>query len=223
MTCNSCKSPCVKNGFQINGKQRYYCKNCKKHQQKAYQYKAYLPEINFLIYKLVINSSGICDISRVLCISKNTVKFRLLKLASLIKKPIIYEAFQSYEIDELHTKINGKRKCVVYAINRKTKQVIDFSVGSRSNDTISKVTDTVLLLNPKRIYTDGWSSYKSLVPKAIHRVIKSQTNTIERFNLNLRTHLKRLSRKTLCYTKSKVVLDAILRLYFWGTQLNFKT
>ena len=222
MTCNSCKIRCVKNGFQINGKQRYYCKNCKRHQQKDYHYKAYLPKTNLLIYKLVINSSGITDISRVLCISKNTVKYRLLKLSNLIKRPIIYEAFQSYEIDELHTKINGKRKCVVYAINRKTKQVIDFSVGSRSNDNISKVTNSVLLLNPKRMYTDGWRSYKSLVPQAIHSVVKSQTNTIERFNLNLRTHLKRLSRKTLCYTKSKAVLEAILRLYFWGNQLNFK-
>ncbi|WP_040278290.1 IS1 family transposase [Psychroserpens damuponensis] len=222
MKCNCCKSLCIKNGFQSNGKQRYYCKSCNKHQQENYRYKAYLPKTNLLIYKLVINSSGMSDIARVLEISKNTVKSRLLKLSLVIRKPIIYESLQVYEIDEMFTRINGKRKWVVYAINRKTRQIIDFAVGSRSNETILEVVNTVLLLNPKKIYTDRFSSYKSLIPKSIHRMVRFQTNLIERFNLNLRNHLKRLSRKTLCYTKNREILEATLKLYFWGNQLKFK-
>tara|TARA_R110000751_G_scaffold714_1_gene2446 strand:+ start:556 stop:789 length:234 start_codon:yes stop_codon:yes gene_type:complete len=46
-------------------------------------------------------------------------------------------------MDEMYTRINGKRRWITYAINRKTKQVIDFVVGRRSNDTISKVVNTV--------------------------------------------------------------------------------
>lgn len=122
-------------------------------------------------------------------------------------------------MDEMYTRINGKRRWITYAINRKTKQVIDFVVGRRSNDTISKVVNTVLLLNPKKIYTDRFLSYRSLIPKSIHKVTRYQTNRIERFNLNLRTHLKRLSRKTLCYSKSREVLEAILKIYFWGCEL----
>ncbi|QYJ68263.1 hypothetical protein K1I41_12170 [Flavobacterium litorale] len=30
MKCTSCKISAVKNGKQPSGKQRYYCKNCKK-------------------------------------------------------------------------------------------------------------------------------------------------------------------------------------------------
>ncbi len=34
------KNKCVKNGFQNNGKQRYYCKSCKISHQKSYSYKS---------------------------------------------------------------------------------------------------------------------------------------------------------------------------------------
>ncbi|MCA4783332.1 transposase, partial [Empedobacter stercoris] len=42
------------------------------------------------------------------------------------------------------------------------------------------------------------------------------TNHIERNHLSLRTHLKRLNRKTICYTKNMDILSAILTIYFWG-------
>lgn len=69
----------MKNGFQISGKQRCYCKICKLSQQKSYTYNAYKQNIDGLIYKLLVNSCGIRDISRVLNISKNTVNSRILK------------------------------------------------------------------------------------------------------------------------------------------------
>jgi transposase-like protein len=43
--------------------------------------------------------------------------------------------------------------------------------------------------------------------------IKYCTNKIERHNLTLRTHLKRLVRKTLCFTKSDEMLENCVRLY----------
>jgi hypothetical protein len=42
------------------------------------------------------------------------------------------------------------------------------------------------------------------------------TNHIERKNLSLRTHLKRLNRRTICFSKSLVILSACLRIYFWS-------
>jgi IS1 family transposase len=35
-------------------------------------------------------------------------------------------------------------------------------------------------------------------------------------NLLVRTHLKRLNRKTICFSRSLTVLMAVLRIYFWG-------
>lgn len=220
MNCKTCFSTCIKNGFQTNGKQRYYCKNCKLNQQKVYRYCAYFPNTTLLIHKLLINSCGITDISRVLSISRNTVTKRILAIANKVKKPVLFEVHQTYEMDELSVKVNGKWFFAAFAINRKTKQVIDFVVGGRTNVNLSKVINRVLLLNPKRIYTDGLPQYKTLIPKEVHKTERYQTNRIERYNLNLRTHLKRLNRKTICYSKSITMLSAILRIYFWGYNLE---
>ena len=203
-------------GSRPMASKRYYCKPCKLNQQNVYVYKAYNKEINGSIYKLLVNSCGITDIARVLYISRNTVTRRILNMARNIKKPQINESYQTYEMDELCAKVNGKRCWVTYAINRNTKQVMNFVVGNRSNSNLEKVVGAVLQLNPKRIYTDKLTSYYGLIPKHFHGNARFQTNRIERFNLNLRTHLKRLGRRTICYSKIELMLEAVLRLYFWG-------
>lgn len=81
---------------------------------------------------------------------------------------------------------------------------------------MSVVTETLHLAEAKRIYTDKLRNYKSLINKSIHRTTLHGTNHIERHNLTLRTHLKRLSHKTICFSRSMAVLAAILKIYFWG-------
>lgn len=61
----------------------------------------------------------------------------------------------------------------------------------------------MLSFDSKKIYTDGLRTYRSLIPSKIHKVITRCTNKIERMNLSLRTHLKHLSRKTICYLNHK--------------------
>nr|WP_317192641.1 IS1 family transposase [Flavobacterium geliluteum] len=38
---------------------------------------------------------------------------------------------------------------------------------------------------------------------------------MDRKNLTLRTHLKRLNRRTICFSKSLVIFMAVLKIYFW--------
>ena len=215
MNCKKCNSTCIKNGFQLNGVQRFLCTSCKLGQQQSYRYNAYKPKIDQLIVNLLVNSSGIRDISRILIISKNTVISKILAIAKTITKPYTFETNQIYEVDELCTTVAGKKCWISYGINRKTKQVINFFVGSRKAVNLNKIIKSVLLLNPKRVYIDQLPWYKNLIPAVIHRTQKYQTNTIERHNLNLRTHLKRLSRKTICYSKNIKLLIACVKIYFW--------
>ena len=123
-----------------------------------------------------------------------------------------------YEVDEMQTYIGRKaNKCwIIYAIDRKTKEVIDFCIGSRAQKNIGQIIKPLLAYDPKRIYTDGLNAYPGLIPKELHRIGKYFTNRIERMNLTLRTHLKRLGRKTICYSKSEVMLESCLRIYFWA-------
>jgi IS1 family transposase len=132
--------------------------------------------------------------------------------------PVHTETKQVYELDEVYTYIGKKTNpCyIIYAINRTTKQVIDYICGSRNKANIDKIVQTLLSLSPKRIYTDKLNIFSTLIPGHLHQTFQYRTNCIERKNLTLRTHLKRLNRKTICYSKSKEMLDACFRLYAWG-------
>lgn len=224
MKCKTCKTLAVKNGRQPNGKQRYRCKRCKVSFQSTYNYKAYRKDIDKNIYSLLIESVGVRAIGRLLKISKTTVISRIKSMASKIIKPILGEKHQYYELDEMRVVVGYKENqaWLTYAINRDNKKIIDFVVGRRTKRNISKITKSVLQLTPKMIFTDGLSTYKSLIPKEKHNTRKKNTTIIERHNLTLRIALKRLSRKTINYSKNFEMLNAIMKVYFWGDSLVFK-
>lgn len=218
MNCKKCNaSNCIKKGKRSE-KQRYYCKMCCISFQDSYSYKAYQNSTNNLIVKLLKESCGVLSISRIIGISKNTVLSRIISVGKQIKSPNFTKFGCKYEVDEMFIKIaNGKsQNWLTYAIEQKTKTVIGFCVGSKSIINIKPILDRVLLLNPKRVYTDRLPLYRSIIPKNVHKVFQYCTNKIERNNLTLRTHIKRLSRKTICFSKNEKYLEAHLKIYFWG-------
>ncbi len=125
---------------------------------------------------------------------------------------------KEYEMDELSTYVRDKENqvWVAYAIRKDTKEVVDFNIGRRTNNTLRPVTNTLILSNATKVYTDKLRQYGTLIPSKIHRTRRRGTNHVERKNLTLRTHLKRLSRRTICFSKSAIFLSACLKIYFWG-------
>ena len=75
---------------------------------------------------------------------------------------------------------------IISALDRINKNVISFVVGSKTKKTLNQVIQTVVLSNPKKIYTDELIHYKFLIDKTIHKVTRFGTNRIERKNLSLR-------------------------------------
>lgn len=124
---------------------------------------------------------------------------------------------KSFEIDELRTYIGTKQNqyWVAYVLCSETKEVIDFIVGKRSKRTLRMVVNTALFSGTQTIKTDKLNIYQALIPARRHVSNAYNINHIERHNLNLRTHLKRLSRRTICYSKSLIMLAACLKIYFW--------
>ena len=215
LNCLFCLGPTIKFG-KIRNQQRYRCKNCNKTQISNYSKKAYKPHTNSYIIDHVKEGCGIRSIARLLNISPNTVIRRIKNIAANIKKPIVV-LNKTYEVDELKTYIKKKsRDCwVIYALDKHSGEVVDLKVGKRTKTNLQRVTDTLLLSKCKRIYTDGLSIYSQIIPAKIHKVKRYGTNRIERKNLNLRTHLKRLNRRTICFSKSIIMLEACLKIYFW--------
>ena len=215
MVCKFCGGDCVKNGYQLNGKQRFKCKCCKRKQQHEYLYHACESEINHKIKKYIKTSSGIRDIASLCRISTTTLMKRILEISYKITPPNI-TANMVYEVDEMKTYVGRKQDHIwlVYALSREDKSVACFSVGPRTNATLNKVVGK--LSNAKRIYTDKLRQYKTLIPSSIHKTTNRGTNHIERHNLTIRTHIKRLTRRTICFSRKIAMLYAILKIYFWG-------
>lgn len=216
--CSACSGDnVIKNGISINDKQRYLCKNCGKRFITHYSYKAYRMNITNKITGLTKEGLGIRSTARYLKISTTTLLKRILFIASKIKLPQIV-MHQYYEVDEIKSFIRRKKQeiYIVYALDRATKEVVCFNIGSRTKKTLKVVTDSLILSDAKHIYTDGFPSYRYLISRSVHRKWQYYTNHIERMNLNLRIHLKRLNRRTICFSRSKAMLEACLKIYFWG-------
>lgn len=216
--CTHASGMSVRSGKSKCGAQRYRCKGCGKSFQKAYQYKACLAVTSGLIVTLTKEGCGIRSIARLLQISAVTVIRRIRVISKTISRRFPILKGKEYELDEMRTFIRSKTQLywIVYAMRKDTKEVVDFRVGKRTSRTLRNVVNTLLLSEAKRIFTDGYRLYRNLIPSSVHSRQNHSTNHIERKNLSLRTHLKRLGRRTICFSKCPSMLDACLRIYFWG-------
>lgn len=216
MECKFCSSKCIKKG-KVKGTQKYKCKSCLKYQQSFYRYESYKITDQQIIM-LTKEGCGIRSTSRILSISPTTVIDRIQRIANNLKRPYPILFGKEYEVDELFTFIGNKDKriCIAYSYEPKTKQVLDIVVGRRNKRNLNKVISTLVLSEAKKITTDKLDIYRSIIPKEIHSTKFRGINRIERSNLNLRTHLKRLNRRSICYSKSLVVLTAVVKIYFWA-------
>lgn len=197
--------------------QRYQCRACQKTFIKTYHNLAYHPHTNQHISSLIKESCGIRSISRLLQISTTTLLKRILSIAANTAKPIISKGGH-YEVDEMRSYIKKKSRMIwiVYAMERITKTVVSFNIGARTNKTLNVVLKTLQFAEAKTIYTDKLPAYKYLIADKIHSTQYRGTNYIERKNLSIRTGLKRLSRRTICFSKSVALLYACLVIYFWS-------
>lgn len=218
MLCKHCKSSCIRKGIR-NNIQKYRCKTCGKCCQERYIYNSYNERTDEDIILFVKEGIGIRSIGRIKKISPKTVISRILKIGNRAKCSFPYVQGNSYKVDEMFTYVGDKKYgkvCIAYALERKTGYVIEIMVGNRTKLNLSKIINTVLLRNPRQIRTDKLDIYRMLIPKNIHVTKCRDINLIERKNLTLRTHLKRLNRKTICYSKSLAVLTAVMKIYFWS-------
>ncbi len=218
LTCRFCNGIVIKHGKSQAGKMRYRCKDCTKTMLHDYTYKACKGEINLQIIVLTKEGCGIRSTARILNVSPKTILWRIIKIARNIERPYPILKGKSYEVDELFTYLKHKdnRICIAYSLEKESKNIINFAVGRRNKTNLRKVTETLVLSESSKITTDKLNIYKELIPTAIHSTKFRGINRIERNNLTLRTHLKRLSRRTICYSKSLAVLTAVVKIYFWG-------
>jgi len=217
MYCTSCNEACVKRGLR-NNIQQYYCKMCCKYQRAQYLRNRITAATKTNLIALHKEGLGIRSIARYFKMSASSVVRFIMKVAGKLGKPLANEPHRRYEVDELCTYIGNKvnRIWIAYAYCRESGSVVDFVIGTRSKMSLQPLIDVLLHSAPKTIFTDKHQTYTTLIPKSIHSTERRSTNHIERMNLTLRTHLKRLNRRTICFSKSVAMLQACLMIYFFG-------
>jgi len=74
-----------------------------------------------------------------------------------------------------------------------------------------------------RYYTDGWGAYERHLEPEQHQVGKKNTQKIESKPIRLRTRIKRLVRRTICFSKTKGMHDLVIGLFmaFRDNRRNF--
>ena len=87
-------------------------------------------------------------------------------------------------------------------------------LGRRKDEVFEELQSSLSHLPIKHWYTDNWATYSRAIPVwQGHSSHKMYMQKFERQNLNFRTHIKRLGRKTICFSKSEEVHDKVIGAY----------
>ena len=231
--CPSCNQTDVqKNGLGRKGNQRYLCDN--EHCQKKsfmleYHYNACDLRVKEKIIRMAINSAGIRDTERVLGVSKTTVIKTLKSKESLLQQvnPNIQTmdvnansniqlklACDVAELDEQWSYVKGKsnQRWLWLAIDHDSGVVLAYVFGRRKDEVFKQLKALLEPFGISRFYTDDWGAYERNIEPEKHEVGKRNTQKIERKNLNSRTWVKRLARRTICFSKLEKVHDIVIGL-----------
>ena len=85
-----------------------------------------------------------------------------------------------------------------------------YTFGPRTDDTCRELLALLTPFNIGMITSDEWGSYAREVPKDKHLTGKIFTQRIERNNLTLRTRIKRLARRTICFSRSVELHEKVI-------------
>ena len=99
-----------------------------------------------------------------------------------------------------------------YAVDHATNKVLAYVFGRRKDCVFKQLTALLQPFEIKRFYTDGWGAYERHLDEDKHEIGKKNTQKIERKNLNFRTWIKRLARKTICFSKLENMHDIVIGL-----------
>jgi insertion element IS1 protein InsB len=107
-----------------------------------------------------------------------------------------------------------------HALDHHSGRVLAYVVGARRDAVFLKLKTLLASFGISRYYTDKAGVYQRHLPPVQHTVGKLTMQKIERTHLTLLTRLKRLARKTLCFSRSRVMHDLLIGLYMHRVEFD---
>ena len=131
------------------------------------------------------------------------------------------------EMDEMWGRVYCKETpCWLWhAINHENGELIAYVLGSREHGMLQQLLELLngLNLNIVSVYSDNNFAYHDGISPEILQTGKKNTQKIERKHLTFRTRLKRLARKTICFSKSlhmhKIMIGLLINVLEFGCAL----
>lgn len=213
--CPCCLSvKVVRNGIKSSGRQNWRCKHCGRQFQDEYLYQGADRNVKNQLIRMQLRGSGVRDTALLSGVSPATVLRCLIRdSAQAVIKPR-HHYYDKVQIDELWMYVAKKEKKVwlIYAYCYETDEILAVAMGKRSSKTVNQ-----LLLKLKRLeinwyLTDKWKAFAEVLPYYQHLIGKQFTKAIEGINTWFRVRIRRLNRRTTCFSKKLVYLYAIIKL-----------
>jgi IS1 family transposase len=122
---------------------------------------------------------------------------------------------EEVELDEQWSFVRkkGNQRWLWLAIDHITGKVLAYVFGRRKDKVFNRLQALLEPFKVRLFYTDDWGAYERNIDKDKHQVGKANTQKIERKNLNFRTRIKRLTRRTICFSKNEVMHDTVIGLF----------
>lgn len=122
---------------------------------------------------------------------------------------------EAAECDEMWSFVGSKanQRWLWHAIDHHSGQVLAYVLAPHIDRALVQLKQILAPFGIKRFYTDAWSAYQRLLEPETHVIGKANTQKIERKHLTLRTRIKRLARRTICFSKSVHLHDTVIGLF----------
>lgn len=117
-------------------------------------------------------------------------------------KPLDMSSEVESELDEMRSFVTEKsnQRWLWQAIERKSGKVLAYILGTGKDEVFLQLKALLEPFGITRFYTDDWGANWRHLEEELHKIGKQKTQKIENKHLTLRTRIKRLARKTICFS-----------------------
>jgi insertion element IS1 protein InsB len=128
---------------------------------------------------------------------------------------VVVRLAEEAEVDEQWSFAGKKtsQRWLWHAIDHGTGTVLACGFGRRQDRVFLQLKKLLEPFGITRYYTDYSGAYTRHLEADEHKPGKRHTQQIERKHLTLRTRIKRLARKTICFSKSIARHDIVIGLF----------
>ena len=137
---------------------------------------------------------------------------------------VLLARVEAAEVDEVWSFVGKKQtpRWLWHALDHRTGAILAYVFGRREDQAFLELKTLLVPFGITRFYTDGWGAYQRHLAPELHEVGKPHTQQLERKHLTLSTRIKRLVRKTICFSKSIQMHDLVIGLFINRCEFGVK-